>query len=282
MIRRSEGAAAIRRSEGSAGQNVRYVVALADGAEVEAVLYRGDTLCVSSQVGCAVRCPFCASGANGLGRQLTESELLAQVELVAARPEGAALSRVTVSGVGEPLHNLDAVAAFVDAMRTRRLAPSLTTSGGSAERLARALALPHNGLTLSVHAGTEAVRARLVPHAPTLEVLFETLARLLPSLSRSRRRKVGLAYLLVAGENESDDEVDAFAARALPLGQPVHLFAYNPVPTSAAQPVSRARYEAVYRRLHEVGLVVRMSSTARVEANGGCGTLVAIRGRPAA
>jgi 23S rRNA (adenine2503-C2)-methyltransferase len=260
-------------------QNLRYAVVLGDGAEVEAVLYRGDTLCVSSQVGCAVGCPFCASGANGLRRQLTARELCAQVELVRARPEGAALARVTVSGVGEPLHNLDAVAEFVHAMRAQRLAPSLTTSGGSAERLLRALALPHNGLTLSVHAGTDAVRARLVPRAPTLDVLFDTLTAALPSLSRSRRRKLALAYLLVAGENDADDELDAFVARALPLAQPVHLYAVNAVPTSTAAPVSRARYEAVYRRLREAGLVVRMSSTARVEANGGCGTLVALRAR---
>jgi len=260
-----------------AGQNVRYVVALDDVAEVEAVLYRGDTLCVSSQVGCAVRCPFCASGANGLGRQLSGTELLAQVALVRARPEGEALTRVTVSGVGEPLHNLDAVAAFVDAMRAQRIAPSLTTSGGSAERLTRALRLPHNGLTLSVHAGTEAVRARLVPHAPTLAALFDTLGAVLPTLSRSRRRKVALAYLLIAGDNDADDELDAFAAQARPLAQPVHLYAYNPVPTSTAQPVTRQRYEHAYQRLRALGLVVRMSSVARVEANGGCGTLVALR-----
>jgi 23S rRNA (adenine2503-C2)-methyltransferase len=271
-----------RVSSDGAGQNVRYVVALDDAAEVEAVLYRGDTLCVSSQVGCAVRCPFCASGANGLGRQLRDAELLAQVALVRARPEGAMLARVTVSGVGEPLHNLDVVAAFVDAMRAQRIAPSLTTSGGSAERLARALRLPHNGLTVSVHAGTEAVRARLVPHAPTLAVLFDTLGAVLPTLSRSRRRKIALAYLLIEGANDADDELDAFAAQARPLAQPVHLYAYNPVPTSAAQPVTRQRYEHVYRRLRELGLVVRMSSTARVEANGGCGTLVALRPRPTA
>lgn len=273
-------AARLVRAEGGpapTSQNVRYVVALADGAEVEAVLYRGDTLCVSSQVGCAVRCPFCASGANGLGRHLTHAELLAQVDLVRARPEGAALARVTVSGVGEPLHNLDAVEALVHTLRAQRLAPSLTTSGGSAERLTRALGLPHNGLTLSVHAGTDAVRARLVPHAPSLEVLFDTLHAALPSLSRSRRRKIALAYLLIAGENDADAELDAFLARALPLALPVHLFAYNPVPTSAARPVSRAQFDAAYARLREAGLIVRMSSTARVEANGGCGTLVAVR-----
>src|SRR5690242_13045446 len=91
--------------------NQRWLVALADGGEVECVLYRGHTLCVSSQVGCAVRCPFCASGARGLARPLTLAEMVGQVEAV--RGLGFEMERVTVSGVGDPLHNHDVVNSFV-------------------------------------------------------------------------------------------------------------------------------------------------------------------------
>ncbi|MET0344072.1 MAG: radical SAM protein [Polyangiales bacterium] len=256
--------------------NRRYHVALADGAAVEAVLYRGDTLCVSSQVGCAVRCPFCASGARGLARGLALDELWGQVEAVRAR--GHAVKRVTVSGVGEPLHNHDAVRAFVLRCREAGIGPSLTTSGGPLARLDEWLtALPHNGLTVSVHAGTEDIRARMVPSGPRLGPLFALLEDKLPGLTRKRRKKVALAYLLIAGENDGDAELDAFAARVAPLGVAVHLYAYNPVPTSTHQPIDRARYEAIYARLREAGLTVRMSSQARIEANGGCGTLVALR-----
>ena len=69
---------------GSSRFNERWLVRLRDGAQVECVLYRGDTLCVSSQVGCAVRCPFCASGARGLSRGLELDELIGQVEAVRA------------------------------------------------------------------------------------------------------------------------------------------------------------------------------------------------------
>jgi 23S rRNA (adenine2503-C2)-methyltransferase len=255
--------------------NRRFRVELADGAAVEAVHYRDDSLCVSSQVGCAVRCPFCASGASGLMRSLSVEELWEQVEQVRAR--GLTVRRVTVSGVGEPLHNHRAVRDFVLRCRAAHIAPSLTSSGGPIERLREWLGLPHNGLTLSVHAGTEATRARLVPRGPTLEELFACLGEQLPALSRSRRKKLALAYLLVAGENDTDAEVEAFVERARPLGLTVHLYAYNPVPTSEHRPVERGRYEAVYERMRSAGLVVRMSSQARVEANGGCGTLVALR-----
>lgn len=256
------------------GLNRRFVVRLDDGARVEAVLYRGDSLCVSCQVGCAVGCPFCASGANGLARPLSFEELCAQVEAVEAL--GERVARVTLSGVGEPLHNA-AVPDFIAWCRERRIAPSLTTSGGPIHRLREAIRLPHNGLTVSVHAGLEETRARVVPRGPALEPLFEALYDEVPRLSRSRQRKIALAFLAVADLNDAEEEIDAFVERALPLGIWIHLYAYNPVPTSAHRAVSRERYEAIYRRMSAAGLRVRMSCKARVEPNGGCGTLVAVR-----
>jgi 23S rRNA (adenine2503-C2)-methyltransferase len=255
--------------------NRRFRVELADGASVEAVHYRGDSLCISSQVGCAVGCTFCASGAYGLTRLLSEDELWQQVALV--RERGHSVERVTVSGVGEPLHNHRAVADFVLRCRRERIAPSLTTSGGPIARLVEWLALPHNGLTLSVHAGSEPVRARLVPRGPSLAELAACLADELPKLSRSRRKKIALAYLLVNDENDGDAELDAFAAAFARFALSVHLYAFNVVPTNAHRAVSRERYEQVYARLSAQGLRVRMSSQARVEENGGCGTLVALK-----
>jgi 23S rRNA (adenine2503-C2)-methyltransferase len=256
--------------------NRRFVVRLADGASVEAVLYRGDTLCISTQVGCAVGCPFCASGARGLVRPLRLEELKAQVHEV--RKVAPSLRRLTLSGVGEPLHCPDAV-ELVRWSRSEGLPASVTTSGGPLPKLTEwMLDVPHNGITISVHAGTEEARRRLVPKGPSLGALFATLEELVPRLSSRRRKKLALAYLMIDGENEGDDELDAFTARVLPLGASVHLYAYNPVPTSSARPVTRARYEEAYERLTARGLRVRMSSKARVEANGGCGTLIAARG----
>ncbi len=251
--------------------NRRFVLRLADGALIESVLYRGDTLCVSSQVGCAVRCPFCASGANGLGRSLRLEEMIAQVEAVDA------VRGVTLSGIGEPLHNAEVCAQFFDWARARGLRVTLTTSGGPLPRLREWMARPHHGLTISIHAGTEDTRARAVPHGPDLGSLFAVLAEELPRLTRTRRKRTALAYLLVAGLNDSDHELDAFVARALPLGLFVHLYGYNEVETNALRAVPRARYEAIYARMAAAGLTVRMSARARLEANGGCGTLVALR-----
>jgi 23S rRNA (adenine2503-C2)-methyltransferase len=257
--------------------NRHFVLGLGDGARVEAVAYDGGkTVCVSCQVGCAVGCPFCASGARGLGRPLGLAEMVGQVE--ALRALGVRPARVTVSGVGEPLHNAAVVVAFLAWCRAERIAPSLTTSGGPLARLGEALtAWPHNGLTLSVHAGREPARARLVPRGPSLAALFGLLASILPGLSARRRKKTALAYLLLAGENDGDAEVCAFAERARPLGLPVHLYAYNPVPTGPAAPAPEGRFQEVYAALRRAGLEVRRASRARREPVGGCGTLVGLR-----
>ena len=257
--------------------NRRYVVRLADDSAVEAVLYRGDSLCVSSQVGCAVGCPFCASGANGLTRNLSLDELVGQVEAVEAQAPGT-VARVTVSGVGEPLHN-PAVIPFVRWCRQRGTPASLTSSGGPLRKLASWLERdgpPHNGISLSIHAGREATRARTVPRGPALAPLFELLAERVPRLSASRRRKLALAYLLLTGVNDDGAELEAFVARVLPLGLKVHLYSYNPVPTSTQAATQDELYHRVYAHMRERGLDVRRSSQARIEDNGGCGTLVAL------
>jgi 23S rRNA (adenine2503-C2)-methyltransferase len=256
--------------------NVRYVMRLDDGAEVEAVVYRGDTACLSTQVGCGVRCPFCASGANGLSRSLDADEMMGVLEMLEA--QGHAIVRVTLSGSGEPMHASDACADVVRRCHARRTPASITTSGGS--KLGAWLVdggPPHNGITISVHAGTEAVRKKMVPGGPPLDALFALLAERLPTLPRKRRKKIALAYLVIEGENDTDAELDAFAERARPIGAAVHLYAHNLVPTSSLRGVTRERYEQVYARLVAAGLTVRMSSQARLEANGGCGTLVALR-----
>ncbi|MGB1699128.1 MAG: radical SAM protein [Nannocystaceae bacterium] len=260
--------------------NTKWRVQLEDGSAVEAVLYRRDSLCISSQVGCAVSCPFCASGAHGLGRQLSADELIAQITEV--RSLGRTVARVTVSGVGEPLHNHANVVRCLEWCRGEGLGMSLTTSGGPLPRLREWLQLPHRGLTLSVHAGTEEVRARMVPRAPKLDPLFEVLREEMSMMSGARMRKVALAYLIIEGVNDSEEEMDAFIERVRPLGVKVHVYSHNAVPTSPLHGVSEDRYRALAGRVRAAGLDVRMSSLARTQPNGGCGTLVALRGARAA
>jgi 23S rRNA (adenine2503-C2)-methyltransferase len=259
-------------------ENHRYGLRLEDDAQIEAVVYREDSLCVSSQVGCAVACPFCASGAQGLARNLRLEELIGQVRVIRERHPD--IARITLSGIGEPLHNFKATAEMIEWGRAEGLPVSLTTSGGPLPRLEECLTLPHRGLTVSVHAGHESSRSRLVPHGPPLAALFSTLEGALPSLSASKRRKIALAYLLLSGENDSDREIDAFLDLAVPLGLKVQLYAHNPIADATQNGVAHhtdpLRYQRVFELMVERGLDVRRSSQARTQANGGCGTLLAL------
>lgn len=265
-------------AEHDAQDNRRFLLGLEDGGRVEAVIYRGDSLCISAQVGCAVGCPFCASGAQGLDRPLSFAELREQVEVVKSllEPQDAEILRVTVSGVGEPLHNQAAVEELCAWCAQQGLTMSITTSGGPLRYLERwIMDIPHRGLTISVHAGTQGVREVMVPRGPSLDALFETLAQSLGKITNARKKKIALAYLVIKGINDHDEEIDAFIARVQPLGLKTHLYRYNPVPTSDLAGVTMERYYEIADRIRAQGIQVRRSSQARTRANGGCGTLVA-------
>lgn len=254
--------------------NSKFTVSLADGLAVEAVFYGSGTLCISSQAGCAVGCPFCASGRKGLQRSLSADELLAQLE--AARQRGHRPLRVTLSGIGEPLHNAEAVEAFVETCRRERLPVSLTTTAAPLERLERFLHLPHNGLMLSLHAGSSATHRRLVPRGPDFEALWSLLDRALPTLPRRRRRKVGVNYLLLQGVNDSVQELETLAARLAPHPElTLHLLSCNPVPGSPFCSPAPSELSRLHALCRQQGLNARRPNRWRVRSEGGCGTLVA-------
>lgn len=251
--------------------NRKISLRLADGLVVEAVYYGSGTLCISSQAGCAVGCPFCASGSRGLLRNLTVDELEAQ--LLSARQKGFEPARLTISGIGEPLHNWLVIKAFLDRCRERQLPVSVTTTGTPLERLAELLATEHNGVMLSLHAADSFTHRRLVPHGPDLAALDALFDKTLPTLSRRRRRKLGINYLLLAGINDSDEALTALLAQMQRRPDvTVHLLACNPVADSPFR-TDPQRIDAWHAVLTAKGIAVRRPNRWRNAAEGGCGTL---------
>lgn len=252
--------------------NAKFLVPLADGLFVETVYYGSGTLCISSQAGCAVGCPFCASGSRGLLRNLSEKELWLQVEH--SRTGGHAPVRVTVSGIGEPLHNFPSLLAFMDRCRVLALPVSLTTTGGPLHVFEQALGLPHNGLMLSLHGGTPTTHRRLVPRGPDFNRLIDRLEHNLATLSRRRRRKVGINYLLLQGINDDRSEFLAL----LPLFRrfpelTLHLLSCNPVVDSPYRSPPAERIDELHHWLSNLGIHVRRPNPWRIQQDGGCGTL---------
>lgn len=252
--------------------NRRFTVPMPGGLAVEAVYYDSGTLCVSCQAGCAVGCLFCASGSRGWLANLSAEEMFLQLD--AALSLGCAPRRITVSGIGEPLHNYAEVERFMALCRDAGLPVSLTTTGGPLDRLAEALVLQHNGLMLSVHAGKRSTHSRLLPGAPDLDGLWEVIAGVWPTLSRRRRRKLGVNYLLLAGVNDSPEELEALVRRVKPFPEmTLHLLSLNAL---AGSPFAAPPTEALVEIRNNLSMRlpnVRLANRWRGQVEGGCGTL---------
>ncbi len=252
--------------------NLLFLFELEDGKRIEAVLYRGDTLCVSTQVGCPVRCVFCASGREGLFRNLTPQEILEQFKIV---NRFFPVRRIAVAGIGDPLLNWDSVReAFWD-FKGMGLKVSFYTAGFPPERLRELLHLPHSGVTVSIHSADPTLRKKMMPHAGDLGDTLRVLEEELPNMSKKKRNRISLAYMPIKGLNDSDEEVERIGRLARRLGVSVTLLYYNRV--SDFEPVDPARYEGIFLKLRSMGVRVTLSTRFRRDRVGGCGTLLVNR-----
>jgi len=261
----------------------KLVLRTADGHLTESVLIPGarrHTVCVSSQVGCALACRFCATGARGFSRDLDAAEIVAQVAHARARlADDDALTNVVFMGMGEPLLNLDAVRAAIRTLidpRGYRLAPRRITVStvGVVPHIRPLLELGPVNLAVSLHATTDAVRDRLMPlnRRYQLATLLEALR---PEPILSRRRPVLFAYTLIAGVNDAAD--DAARLPALLAGIPCRLnvIPMNPIPGSpdrAPDADTLARFTAV---AHQGGLRVMVRRHRGADVTAACGQLAA-------
>jgi 23S rRNA (adenine2503-C2)-methyltransferase len=269
----------------SADGTAKGVLRAADGALVEAVMIPEPgrtTLCVSTQVGCALACSFCATGTLGFVRNLTTAEIVDQVcRMREALPEGRSLSNVVFMGMGEPLLNLPAV---VEAVRTLihprgfALAPRRITvsTAGLVPRIPALLeAVPVN-LAVSLHATTDAVRDQLVPlnRRFPLERLFATL-RSLPQLSR--RRPVFFEYTLIAGVNDSPEDARRLVRLLRGLPAKLNAIPMNEHPDSEHRAPAPEVTDRFLAELASGGVTVTLRRSRGADVDAACGQL-ALRG----
>ena len=241
---------------------------LADGHLIEAVHYRGDTLCVSTQVGCHVRCTFCASGRNGLLRNLDCDEIVCQYILARSF---FPIKRIAVAGIGEPLANWENVKKSFELFRSEGLKISFYTTGFPLRNLSELLDLPHNGVSVSIHSLDPEARKGIMPFTGNVKYLISFLKEKLPELPTKKRKKVSLAYLLLRGVNDSEEDLFKLGSLALELGVGVTLLYYNKV--GCLEPVSEKEYEDAFMLLRSMGVRVTLSTRFRKDKLGGCGTL---------
>jgi 23S rRNA (adenine2503-C2)-methyltransferase len=259
----------------------RVVLALKDGARIEAVhMPRAVrrprvTVCLSSQVGCAMGCTFCATATMGLVRNLEAHEMVGQLLAVMRRFGPADPVSLVFMGMGEPLHNVEHLLRALEVLCEPGglgLSPgriTVSTAGHVAglERLAQARYLPE--LALSVNATTDALRRRLMPIGKRwpLEDLRGALARW------PQRKKLTLEYVLLAGVNDDLASADRLAAWVGDLRHVVNVIPFNAWEGSAFREPDAATVSAFVERLHQRGCVVKVRRSRGRDARGACGTL---------
>jgi 23S rRNA (adenine2503-C2)-methyltransferase len=250
------------------------------------VAARRVTQCISTQVGCAMGCVFCASGVAGLKRHLTAGEIVAQVLLGRTLlDEGEAIRNVVLMGMGEPLHNYDAVARALRLLThrdgldlsTRRVTVSTSGLVPEIDRLGQDFR-GEVALAISLHAPTDELRSALMPINRRYP-----LAELMPALRRyplARRRRITVEYTLMRGINDQMSHARAVSKLLRGLAVKVNLIPLNPVEGVAYEAPVRGDVEAFQSLLRADGYSVFIRKTRGDDIDAACGQLALQGARP--
>ena len=265
---------------------------LHDGALVEAVLVpmREDrtTLCISTQVGCAMACAFCATGTLGLARHMTAGEIVAQVHAakVHARSVGRTITRLVFMGMGEPLHNHVATEAalrvLLDGHGLGFGSKQITVSTVGLPDRMRQLAVAFEGriqLALSLHAGTDTTRQRIIPAAR--KAPLATLREVIHSWPLPGSRAIMIEYVVLPGVNDGPADLDGVAWFMDGVRGVVNLIPFNPFPQAPFRSPEDHEVLAVYQGLKDRGVLATVRWPRGRGAFGACGQL-ALMGAPEA
>jgi 23S rRNA (adenine2503-C2)-methyltransferase len=255
-----------------ADASVKLLLRLRDGKTIESVLLPGEGVCVSTQVGCAVGCTFCMTGRDGLMRQLSSGEIVAQVALARARNP---VRRVVFMGMGEPAHNLDNVLAAIGLLGAegdlaqKNLVFSTVGDRRVFERLPQGPIRP--ALALSLHTTKPELRAQLLPRAPRIEPA--ELVALADEYSRTTKYPTQYQWTLLEGVNDGDDELDALATLLAGHYAVVNFIPYNAVDGADCRRPTWQRAAEMTRYLHRRGVLAKLRRSAGQDIEAGCGQL---------
>jgi len=258
--------------------SARLLVGLADGQAVETVLLPRDGVCVSSQVGCAVGCRFCMTGREGLLRQVTSGEIVAQVVLARAR---RLVKKVVFMGMGEPAHNLDNVLEAIELLGIEANIPHknlvFSTVGDprAFERLPLGRVKP--ALALSLHTTKPELRAELLPRAP--ELAPEELVEFGERYARLSGYPIQYQWTLLDGVNDGEDELDGIVALLRGKYAILNMIPYNTIPDLDFRRPSWDKARTIAASLHARGVLTKLRDSAGQDVEGGCGQLRARVGR---
>jgi 23S rRNA (adenine2503-C2)-methyltransferase len=268
--------------DSSDGQTHKTLFALPDGREVETVLMRYErrrTLCISTQAGCAMACPFCATGQMGFFRNLSSGEIVAQVLYYARQLDavGERVSNIVFMGMGEPLANYSATWQAVRRLNSSRGfnlgARQMTISTvGLVPAIRRMSKEPEQvGLAVSLHAPTDELRDEIVPINRRYPLAL--LIRAVGDYIATTRRRVTFEYALMHELNDSDTQAEQFSKLVRGLLCHINLIPLNPTPDSPWRGSPDARVYAFRDRLRAAGISTTIRARRGIDIAAGCGQL---------
>lgn len=252
--------------------SVRLVLRMDGGDLVETVAMPVGAACLSTQVGCAVRCRFCASGKDGLKRNLTTVEIVEQLAHARAQMP---IDRVVYMGMGEPTHNLENVLAAATRIRHdaqigyRRQTLSTVGSRKAFARMLEAEVKP--ALALSLHAADPALRRHLLPHAYD-EPLPELVAAA-DAYARAIGHPMQIEWTLLAGINDDDAQIDALVELVRGVHGYVNFIVWNAVEGAPYRAPELERVVAIVRRVKRQGVLATMRLSSGSDVDAACGQL---------
>ena len=269
----------VRRQESQKDGTIKYLWQLSDGNCVETVLMRyhyGNTVCISTEVGCRMGCAFCASTIGGLVRKLEPFEMLDEV-LFTQVDSGQPISHIVLMGIGEPLDNFDNVMRFLelvnspDGMNISMRHISLSTCGlvPRIDELAkRKLQLT---LSVSLHAPNDQIRNTIMPvnKAYPSQELLDACRRYYAETSR----RISFEYAMIDGVNDSVENARELISRLRGLPAHFNLIPLNHVEESPLKPSSKAAVALFQKTLEDAGIPATVRRTLGGDINASCGQL---------
>ncbi len=257
----------------------KYLFELADGNVIESVFMRykhGNSVCISSQVGCRMGCSFCASTIDGLARSLTPSEMLEQIYAI-TRSVGERISNVVVMGSGEPLDNFAYLLKFIEllsdefGLHISQRNITVSTCGIVPKIYELADKKLQITLAISLHASNNEKRKMLMPIAKKYE-MDELLAACVYYFDQTKRR-ISFEYSLVAGVNDSSEEADELSKKIRHMNCHVNLIPVNPIAERDYINPDRKAVQAFKNKLEKNGINVTIRREMGQDIDGACGQL---------
>ena len=269
----------VRKQESQKDGTIKYLWQLSDGNCVETVLMRyhyGNTVCISTEVGCAMGCAFCASTIGGLVRRLEPYEMLDEV-LFTQVDSGLPVSHIVLMGIGEPLDNFDNVLRFLElvnseeGMNISMRHISLSTCGLVPKIDALAEKKLQLSLAISLHGPNDEIRGRIMPvnKAYPIDVLLDACRRYYAATSR----RIHFEYAMIDGVNDSEAHARELLRRLKGLPAHINMIPLNHVEESPLKPSSRAPVAKFQKILEDGGITATVRRTLGGDIDASCGQL---------